>query len=65
MQNYDVNYMCRGGLICPPENRCSCTNNLFIHFVYSNHDLMARGGSVGAERYFREGMLALPYKWFI
>ena len=47
----------------PAQTRRIYTINPFIHFVYGNHDLMARGGSVCAERYFREGMLALPYRF--
>ena len=31
---------CRGGLTCPPETRCVCTINTFIHKTYEN----GRGG---------------------
>ena len=45
----------------PSQTHCPCTNNPFIHFVYGNHNLMARSGWNSAKQYFREGMLALPY----
>ena len=54
----------RGRLTCPPKRVASEQPiHSSIQFIYGDHDLMARGGCVSAERYFREGMLALPYRW--
>ena len=40
----------RGGFIYPLKTRCPCTINPFIHFVYGNHDLVARGSSICEKR---------------
>ena len=32
----------RGGLTCPPETRCVCKNNPFIHFVYGDQNQVAQ-----------------------
>ena len=41
-----------GGFILPWRIVIAWTIH-FIHFVYDNHDLMARGGFISAERYSR------------
>ena len=46
----------RGGLTCPPETRCVCTNKVVRHPIYGNQNPSGASGFVRAERYFREGM---------
>ena len=53
----------RGGLTCPPETQCARTNEIVHHPIHGNQNQVARGDWNSAERYFREGMLALPYRW--
>ena len=45
-----------------PKRVASAKTIHFIHFVYGNQNQMAHSGWNSAERYFREGMLALPYR---
>ena len=52
-----------GDSICPPETQCARTNEIVHHSIYGNQNQVARGGCSSAERYFREGMLALPYRF--
>ena len=32
----------RGGLICPPETRCVCTNKIVCHPIYGNQNQVAQ-----------------------
>ena len=46
----------------PSRTRCVCTINPFIHFIYGNHNLVARSGRVCAEQYRRADMQVRPYR---
>ncbi len=45
----------------PSLTRCVCTINTFIHFIFGNHNSMARGDYNDTKRYFRADMLVRPY----